>query len=127
MLTARRPGTVHPPLSRYSHAIEVEGAARWLHISGQVGIDPGGTVAAGIEAQTEQAFRNLFGVLEDAGMSQQDLVKITVFLVDKSYTAAYREVRDRMLTKSVPASTLLIVAGLASDALLVEIEAIAAR
>lgn len=127
MFTARNPGAVHAPLSRYSHAVEAVSPSRWLHISGQVGMDQSGTVASGIEAQTLQAFKNLFAILEDAGMGQEDLVKVTVFLVDRAHTAAYREVRDRMLTVSVPASTLLIVAGLASEALLVEIEAVAAR
>ena len=127
MPTARNPEGVHAPLSRYSHAVEVDGAARWIVVSGQVGMDRDGTVPSGIKAQIEQAFENVFAVLDDAGMGQEDLVKITVFLVDKAHIGAYREVRDRLLTRAVPASTLLIVAGLASDALLVEIEAIAAR
>ena len=126
MLTPRNPGTVHQPASRYSHAMEVTGRQRWLHVSGQIGVRPDGSVCEGVEAQLEQAWHNIFALLADAGMSKDDLVKVTVFLTDKAYVQAYREVRDRMLGGPVPASTLLIVAGLASPDFLVEIEAVAA-
>ena len=55
-----------------------------------------------------------------------DLVKVTVFLTRAEDTPLYRQVRDRMLEGAEPASTLLIVKGLASPDFLVEIEAIAA-
>lgn len=59
-------------------------------------------------------------------MGPRDLVKVTVFLLDRAHLQASREIRDRMLQGAVPASTLLIVDGLASSDWLVEIEAIAA-
>ena len=120
------PAGIAPPLSRYAHGVVVEPDCRWLHISGQVGIHPDGTMAEGAEAQLEQAFENLFAVLAAAGMDKRDLVKLTVLLTASDQVGLYRSVRDRCLEGAVAASTLLIVAGLASPAFLVEIEAVAA-
>jgi enamine deaminase RidA (YjgF/YER057c/UK114 family) len=122
-----KPAGVAPPFSHYSHGVEVGAGARWLHISGQVGIDPDGRLATDAAGQMELAWRNVLAILEDARMGPRDLVKVTAFLVRGSDTPLYREVRDRMLDGAEPASTLLIVAGLAHPDWLVEIEAIAAR
>jgi 2-iminobutanoate/2-iminopropanoate deaminase len=51
-----------------------------VHISGQIGVKPDGTVADGAEGQLEQAWRNIFASLEAAGMTKRDLVKATTFL-----------------------------------------------
>jgi 2-iminobutanoate/2-iminopropanoate deaminase len=126
MLKAYNPQTVAPPFSRYSHGLEAPAGARWLYISGQVGVTPDGEVAQGAEAQIEQAWRNVLGVLEAAGMGPRDLVKVTTFLINRADLPTARTVRDRMLKGAEPASTLLFVAGLASPEWLVEIEAIAA-
>jgi 2-iminobutanoate/2-iminopropanoate deaminase len=64
-------------LGPYSHAIIAGG---FVFCSGTTGIDPAtGTVRDGIEAQTEQALRNLAAILEAAGASMDDLVKTTIF------------------------------------------------
>jgi 2-iminobutanoate/2-iminopropanoate deaminase len=121
------PATIAPPLSRYSHAAEVPASARWLYVSGQLGIKPDGKLAEGLEAQMEQAWRNIFAILKTADMDGSNLVKVTGFMTAGSADVAlYRDVRDRMLGGTKPASTLLIVAGLARPDYLVEIEAIAA-
>lgn len=99
---------------------------RWLHISGQVGVDPSGKVLEGAEAQIEQIWRNVLGCLKAAGMGPQDLVKVTVLLTRREDIAVSRDIRRRMLDGAEPASTLMIVSGLASPDLLAEIEAIAA-
>jgi enamine deaminase RidA (YjgF/YER057c/UK114 family) len=121
------PKTVAPPLSRYSHAVEVPAGVRMLHVSGQVGVRPDGTLARGAEAQLEQAWRNLLAILEEAGMGVEHIVKVTAFLTPGVEMRAYRTVRDRILGGAAPASTLVAVAGLASDDYLCEIEAIAGR
>jgi enamine deaminase RidA (YjgF/YER057c/UK114 family) len=126
MLKTHNPSTVAPPFSRYSHGVEAPAAARWLHVSGQVGVAPDGTVRHGAEAQIEQAWRNLLAILESAGMGSRDLIKVNTFLIDRAHLQASREVRERMLQGAEPASTLLIVSGLARAEWLVEIEAIAA-
>jgi enamine deaminase RidA (YjgF/YER057c/UK114 family) len=56
-------------------------------------------------------------------MTKRDLVKITAFVTRDGATARYREIRDRMLEGHAPAATYLVVAGLASPEMLVEIEA----
>jgi 2-iminobutanoate/2-iminopropanoate deaminase len=64
-------------LGPYSQAIVAGG---FVFCSGTAGIDPAtGTAGDGIEAQTEQALRNLAAILEAAGASMADLVKTTIF------------------------------------------------
>ena len=126
MLQRHKPQTVAPPFSRYSHGVEAPAGARWLYVSGQVGVGPDGKLADGAEAQIEQAWRNVLSVLEAAGMGPRDLIKVTTFLLDRADLAAARAIRERMLQGAEPASTLLIVAGLASPEWRVEIEAVAA-
>ncbi len=126
MLAKHNPNTIAAAFSSYSLGIEAPAQARWLHVSGQVGVAPDGALAEGPEAQMETAFRNLLAILNSAGMGPHDLVKVTVFLTRPEDVGRYREVRDRMLAGATPASTLLVVAALADPGWLVEIEAIAA-
>jgi 2-iminobutanoate/2-iminopropanoate deaminase len=126
MLKHHNPKAVAPPFSRYSHGVEAPDNARWLYVSGQVGVTPEGKIAQGAEAQIEQAWRNVLSVLAAAGMGARDLVKVTTYLVNRADLATARTTRDRMLQGAEPASTLIFVSGLASPEWLVEIEAIAA-
>jgi enamine deaminase RidA (YjgF/YER057c/UK114 family) len=126
MLKRHNPATIAAPFSRYSHGVEAPAKARWLVISGQVGVTPEGEVLMDARAQIEQAWRNVLNVLQAAGMGPHDLVKVTIFLIDRAHLQILREVRDAMLQGAAPASTLIYVAGLASPDWLVEIEAIAA-
>jgi enamine deaminase RidA (YjgF/YER057c/UK114 family) len=126
MLKRHNPATVAAPFSLYSQGVEAPAKARWLVISGQVGVTPEGEVLMGARAQIEQAWRNVLNVLQAAGMGPHDLVKVTIFLIDRAHLQILREVRDAMLQGAAPASTLIYVAGLASPDWLVEIEAIAA-
>jgi 2-iminobutanoate/2-iminopropanoate deaminase len=126
MLKRHNPPTVAAPFSRYSHGVEAPDNARWLVISGQVGVTAEGKVLNGAKPQIEQAWRNLLNVLQAAGMGPHDLVKVTIFLVDRAHLQLLRDTRDAMLQGAAPASTLLFVAGLASPDWLVEIEGIAA-
>ncbi len=115
------------PASRYSHGAEAGPGARWLHVSGQVGVDPSGKIVTGIEAQTERAFRNIEAILRSAGMGFDDVVKITALLLTRDHVPVLRTVRDRLFVKTAPASTLFMVVALAHPDWLVEIEAVAAR
>ncbi len=126
MLSKHNPSTIAAAFSSYSLGVEAPAQARWLHVSGQVGVAPDGALAEGLEAQMETAFRNLLAILNSAGMGPHDLVKITVFLTRPEDVGRYRQVRDRMLAGATPASTLLVVAALADPGWLVEIEAVAA-
>lgn len=110
----------------YVQAVETTAGSRVLHVSGQVGVDPGGNVVDGFDAQTRQAFANLKAHLAAADMAITDIVKVTVIVTDQANVAAFRKVRDELMEGHKTASTL-IVAGLVSPQMLVEIEAVAAK
>jgi enamine deaminase RidA (YjgF/YER057c/UK114 family) len=126
MIKIHNPATVHPPAGSYSHAMEVPPGARLLFVSGQVGADRNGESPAEFAAQCELAWANLAHVLAAAGMTREDLVKLTVYLVRESDLPSFRQVRDRFLQGRHPATTLVFVKALARPGWLVEIEAIAA-
>jgi 2-iminobutanoate/2-iminopropanoate deaminase len=109
-------------LGPYSQAIVAGG---FVFCSGMAGIDPStGVPGEGIEAQTEQALRNLAGVLESAGASMADLVKVTIFYSDVDDFGRLNEVYARHMpdpppARSAPANVRL------PHGLLISIEAIA--
>jgi enamine deaminase RidA (YjgF/YER057c/UK114 family) len=123
------PALERPP--GYSHVVDVRGS-RLIFIAGQAGVDTSGTVVGGdnIEAQADQAFRNLSAALESVGCNAANLVKLTVFVRDMKRLADYRRARDRFFTSVTPAVapavTLVEVSRLYSEHLLIEIEGIAA-
>ena len=88
------PETVAPPFSNYSHAVEATQNAHVLFISGQVGIAPDGTMAEGIEAQTEQALKNVREALRAANMDFEDVTRLNTYLVNREDIAKVRGVRD---------------------------------
>ena len=113
---------------KYSLGAEVPEGTRLFYVSGQVGVDGKGKLQAGIEKQVEQVWKNIAQVLKSAGMTYADVVKVNVFLTDSRFIAPYRAIRDRFFPKApYPASTLLIVAGLADPGMLVEVEVVAAK
>jgi enamine deaminase RidA (YjgF/YER057c/UK114 family) len=125
-LTTHVPASVGKPASRFAHGVSVDGAARWLHISGQVGRELDGSVSGDTRAQMRRCLSNIIAVLEDAGMGIPNLVKLTVFITNAQDVALFRETRDQMLDGHLCASTLLVVSALASPDWTVEIEAVAA-
>jgi enamine deaminase RidA (YjgF/YER057c/UK114 family) len=126
-LKRHNPAGIAPAFSNYALGVQAPANARWLYVSGQVGVDAEGNLAEGAIAQNEQAWRNVLAILADANMGPRDLVKVTAFLTRPEDTGIYREVRDAVLEGADPASTLIVVAGLASPDWLVEIEAVAAK
>lgn len=127
MHKAHNPPTVVKPQSSYNQAVEVAPNARWLHISGQLGVGPDGKLRDGTAAQAEQAWANILNLLAAAGMTAADLVKITTFIVDSADVGAVRAARERALGAARPASTLLVIQALASPEYRIEIEAVAAK
>jgi 2-iminobutanoate/2-iminopropanoate deaminase len=109
-------------LGPYSQAVVAGGL---VFVSGTAGIDPvTGEVAVGIEAQTEQALRNIAAILEATGSTMADLVKTTIFYADvddfAKLNAVYaRHMPDPPPARSAPADVKL------PRGLLVSIEAIA--
>ena len=124
--TAINPATV-PTSPFYSQGIEVRDAARQVYVSGQVGVASDGQVPEGIEAQTTQAVANVHAVLAEAGLTSADIVKLTIYLTDPADVEGFVGAAAGTLQSPPPATTMLIVSGLAGPGLRVEIEAVAAR
>lgn len=122
------PKTVHKPAGAYSHTVKVPKDAEWLVIAGQVGVDAKGKLQPTFQKQAEQTFRNVVACLRANGMNKSHLVRLQVFLTDPRHIEAYRAARKKVIGDDVlPASTLLIVDGLASPDMLIEVEAMAAK
>ena len=119
-------GDGSPPVEgSYPQAVEVTGASRWLYLSGQIPVAPDGSLAEDFTAPCEQVWDNIETQLAAAGMTLDNLVKVTTFLSDRRFALENREVRVRRLAGRQPALTV-IVAGIFDQAWLVEIEAVAA-
>ena len=120
------PTAVHRPMG-YSHGARVR-RGQPMFLAGQVALDPSGAVVGkgDFRAQTEQVFENLKAVVEAAGGSFGDIIKLNIYVVEVSHLAEYREVRDRYIDpQHPPASTLVQVAALFRPDFLIEIEAVA--
>jgi 2-iminobutanoate/2-iminopropanoate deaminase len=114
-------------IGKYSDAVEAAPNQRWLFTSGTPGMDAAGELPADITGQAELAWGHILKMLAAAGMSVNDLVKITQYLVRAEDIPAYAQVRTRMLGEARPASMLMVVAALPRPQFLLEIEAVAAR
>jgi 2-iminobutanoate/2-iminopropanoate deaminase len=121
------PVTVATPLGPYSHAVEVPPNARWLYIAGQIGNALDGSMAADIDGQADQTWKNIEAILASAGMGVENLVKCTHYLTRADDVAAYGKVRSRHLGDARPASIFVVVTALARPGILVEVEAVAAK
>lgn len=121
------PAAVAPPVGSYSHAIETPPGARWLTISGQIGIGADGKVKPTAAEQAEQIWKNILAILAAAGMGPEDLVKVTTYLTRKEDIADSRAARAKALGNFRPASTLVVISALAAPEYLIEIEASAAK
>ena len=120
------PEGMHRPTG-YTHVVEVT-AGRPVYIAGQVALDGAGELVGpgDVAAQARQVFENLQAALGSVGAGFEQVVKLTVYLVDASQMPAVREVRDRYVdTARPPASTAVEVRRLVRDDLLVEVEAVA--
>ncbi|MCH8919609.1 MAG: RidA family protein [Chloroflexi bacterium] len=115
------------PAGIFSSGVSVP-AGRMVFVSGQVSRNAQGeTVGKGdIRAQTTQTMENVKAVLEAAGATLDDVVKVTVYVTNvKDQLAPIHEVRAKYFKSDYPASTLVEVKSLVSEDLLIEIEAIA--
>ncbi|GAA4062921.1 MULTISPECIES: RidA family protein [Actinomadura] len=112
----------------YSHVISVDTPGRLVVISGQIALDADGALVGpgDLRAQTRQVFTNLHTALTAAGADWRHVIKLGYFVRDASQVIAVRQVRDEFLPPGVaPASTLVEVARLFRDDLLIEVEALA--
>jgi enamine deaminase RidA (YjgF/YER057c/UK114 family) len=115
----------------FSQAIEASGATRTLYCAGQASVDGEGRPmhVGNMSAQLDQAFQNLATVLEAAGFTLSDVVRLNYYTTDIDGFFQAQDVVARHLAQagSQPAGALLGVARLAFPGLLVEIEATATK
>jgi len=119
--TPMAPAAIGP----YSQAIEANGT---LYVSGQIPINPavGKIETTDITSQTEQVFKNISAILEEAGYSFGDVVKSTVYLSDIADFAGMNEVYKKYYLNECPARAAFAVKALPLGSL-VEIETIATK
>jgi enamine deaminase RidA (YjgF/YER057c/UK114 family) len=127
-LTHTNPPALNEPQG-YTHVVEARGQ-RLIYVSGQIAFNSAGELVGrgDLRAQTTQVWENIQAALEAVGASLSDVVKLNTYVVNYSpdQRPVLAEVRSRFLGPDRrPASTLVGVASLALDGLLVEIEAFA--
>ncbi len=111
----------------FSQAWRVDAADTIIFVSGQASVSSEGTVvhAEDFESQVRQTFCNLETVLQHAGATLADIVKLGIFLTNQDHFPTYKKIHAEFFPGAKPADTVLIVNSLALPELLVEIEAIA--
>lgn len=109
----------------YSHAID---AGDYVFLSGQTPINPetGMLVEGGITEQTQQSFSNLFHVLEEIGLTSDNVQKVNVFLTDMKNFDEMNAVYEKQFSEPYPARSTVGVTSLCGGAL-IEIEMIAKK
>ena len=116
--TSAAPAAIGP----YSQGIRIGNV---VYCSGQIPVDPAtGTVAGtAIAEQAEQSCKNVGAILEEAGLTFDNVIKTTCFLADMADFAAFNAVYEKYFT-SKPARSCVAVKDL-PKAVLVEIEILA--
>lgn len=112
----------------FSQAVSVAAGARTVYIGGQNAVDANGNIVGDdLATQSEQVFNNLATVLREAGGTLHDIVKWTIFAMPGHDIRPALAVFQRAWGTDAPppAISVVMVAGLANPAFLVEIEAIA--
>lgn len=98
-----------------------------VFVSGQAAVDDQGRVVGegDFGAQARHAVGNLKRVLEAAGSSLEQVIKVTIFVTDMSHFPEVVELRREVFTPPYPADTICEVRALAYPELMFEIEAVA--
>ncbi len=126
-MRAFNPSGVAGPFGTYSQGVEVEGPVTLLFGAGQVGVDTDGRIGQDIEEQCRLLWRNVGEVLAGARMGISDIVQLNMLMVGREDLPTARAVREEVLGDHRPASTLMLVAGLAHPDWLIEVDFVAAR
>ena len=85
VLKTYNPSAIAAPFGHYDHGVEAVNVSRLLHISGQVGVDPDGSVPATVEAQIERVWFNIEAVLAAAEMSAGNIVRTITYMLDAAF------------------------------------------
>lgn len=115
---------VSPSIAPLSQAIAVE---NYIFVSGQVARNTEGDLVTGsIEAETRQVLDNAAAVLDEAGATLDDVVKVQVFVTDRSHWQPFNAVYREYMPEPYPARSAIIV-DLALEEINVEVEMLAKR
>ena len=112
----------------YTHVVEMTGPGRTIYIAGQLGYDATGKRAGepgDFPAQATQVFENLKTALTSVGAGFEHVVKLNIYMTSISHLPAFRDVRNKYITGTPPASTALEISKLARPDALLEVEAVA--
>jgi len=107
------------------HALEVRGAERMLFVSGTMGLRPDFTAPPTLEEQLEYVWNNLRTILASAGMTVDNIVRLTSYLRDPDYAEANAQARIRAIGDRRIPTTAIVVQTLQTD-WLIELEIVAA-
>jgi 2-iminobutanoate/2-iminopropanoate deaminase len=118
MTVTKLPGSSEIP---YSAAVIADNV---IYTAGQIGQDSSGRTLDGIEAQARTALANLKSVVEEAGGTLETVTKVLIFLVNRGDFEVMNQVYRETFSDPFPARSTIITE-LASEELLIEIEAIA--
>lgn len=116
---------IYPATLDYVHGMEVRGAQRLLFVAGTMGLDPAGVPGATFEEQLDLVWGNIRTILASAGMTVDNVVRLTTYLRDAAYAEANGAARAAALGGRVIPTTAIVV-GTLDPGWLVEIEVIAA-
>jgi enamine deaminase RidA (YjgF/YER057c/UK114 family) len=111
----------------FSQIVKVTGG-QTIYLAGQVALDASGTLVGrgDFRTQAQHVFENIQTALAAVGADFSHVVKLNMYVVDRSQLPLLREVRDLYVNKQTPpVSTLVEVRSLAQEKFLLEIEAIA--
>jgi 2-iminobutanoate/2-iminopropanoate deaminase len=113
----------------YSPAVITAGNQTIVWVAGHTGAtaDDGRSLAGDFDAQFHQVFSNISKTLAEAGCELQDIVTMTVFLIDARYTTRMTELRTRLLDDNFPASAAITVSGFARPDIMLEVQCVAGR
>ncbi|WP_075214884.1 RidA family protein [Mongoliimonas terrestris] len=122
------PSLGDPTPKGYSTAVIIPAGKRIAFVSGQGGFDGTGELSPDFATQVKQAYANLGLALEALGARPDQVVKLTVFVVDHdmSKLGVLTETVVQMFAPTLPAQTLISVPKLAIDPMLFEVEAVVA-
>lgn len=127
MTNVFNPPSVRKPFGNYNHGLLVPAGASLLVTSGQLGIAVDDSIPDSVTEQAELCFKAIGAILEEAGMSFADVIRISGFVTKREDFAPYMAVRDSYTLEPKPVSTLIIVGGFTKPEFLVEVEVTAAR
>jgi 2-iminobutanoate/2-iminopropanoate deaminase len=122
IVRATSPEVADPPAGTWSNCLVVDGVA---YVAGMTARGGQGGTGGDEYAQAKEIFGKVRHLVEAAGGTMADVVKVTIFVTDIAQREKVWQARREFFTGNFPTSTLVQVAALADPSLKVEINAVA--